>query len=115
LNSSIARWSWLPTPGVPYDRLVSLAFAIKSGMILTPSLGAATITFAAVARMVMGAKSRSTSNVTSGIKVGLMVRLPAGITSKVVPSGVERRTASMPMFPAPPVRFSTLAACPDRD
>jgi hypothetical protein len=49
------------------------------------------------------------------MSVGLMVRFPAGITSKVVPSGVARRTASMPIFPAPPVRFSTAAGCPDRD
>jgi len=99
---------------VPYDSVVCFARAIKSGIVLIASLGEATKRFAAVARMVIGAKSRSTSKVRSGISVGLMVRLPAGITSNVLPSGVERRTASMPMLPAPPVRFSTLAGYPDR-
>jgi hypothetical protein len=44
-----------------------------------------------------------------GISVGLMVRLPAGMTSSVWPSPLARLTFSMPMLPAAPVAFSTTA------
>jgi hypothetical protein len=77
-----------------------------------PEAGDATSTLGALASMVMGTKSFSMLNGKLGISVGLMVTLPAGITSSVWPSPLARLTLSMPMLPAAPTWLSTTAAWP---
>ncbi|MDT4862809.1 hypothetical protein FQZ97_974820 [compost metagenome] len=111
LNNSPARCRPLPTPGEAYESVsgLALARAIRSATDLMPVAGWVTSTLGVLASMATGTKSFSMLKGNFGISVGLMVRLPAGITSSVWPSGLPRLTLSMPMLPAAPGALSTRA------
>ena len=89
---------------------LALALAIRSLTEVMPDAAPATSTFGAEASIVIGTKSRSMLKGKVGISVGLIVRLPAGTTNNVWPSGLARLTFSSPKLPAAPGMFSTMAA-----
>jgi hypothetical protein len=79
---------------------------------LTPSDGFTTSICGAVASSETGARSRSGSNGMLRYSALLMANTPLVLTSSVWPSGAALATASAPMLPPAPARFSTTNGWP---
>src|ERR1039457_1686457 len=109
LKSSVTSRDWLAVPGVAYLILSGCDFAnaMNSGNVFAGTELLTTNKNGSLTRILIGAKSRSVSYGSFTFVTGEIVCEEA-TTSNVYPSGADFATASVPMIPLAPVRFSMM-------
>jgi hypothetical protein len=88
------------------------ALAMNSGTVLAGSLTLTTRSSSLLTTSDTGAKSRRTSYGSLSYSTGLTATAPTLVSHSVVPSGVDRATASAAMAPLPPGLLSTITRVP---